>query len=342
MLLWIYTTVFICAVFNTVVIDAAQKKNKFNLRAFKRAPPRRQNDPGPDGPGDCRARYLSGNPHTNDTVSKCKYYECNGGVYTKVNCQNGLEVFGDLRKMWKEDRSGTDVYPCVKHSVSCKRKIAGEERGQIPDRVVKVCGIDLVWAVDISCSIHPDNKEKVKKFINKAVRSIPVRAQYSRVGAFTFSDKIYNVAYMNQYLRQGQLMKALAAMRLEPDQCATMTNEALKAAREIYFNEEFGARSGRQKALIVLSDGFTYPKKFQEDTFHQAKLNHKRGIQTFVVGLPNDKLAQQNAGDKNAAFAGMVEWNAIASKPENVKTMRSFDELFDVVSDIIKAACFEL
>ncbi|CAH1791283.1 unnamed protein product [Owenia fusiformis] len=218
----------------------------------------------------------------------------------------------------------------------------------IPNTKVEICGIDLVFAVDMSCSISNDNKAKVKRFIITAASSIPVRSQYSRIGVLTFSEKVYHVAYMNDYTRQAQLIERLKQMNTDPLTCGTRTDEGLRLARETYFSELFGSRKTRQKVLIVLSDGFTYPLSFQKDTFFQAALIHKAKIQTYVVGLPNIKLEDppKNAkGVVNTRFtheAAMEEWRKIASKPENVFTMSSFDQLFLKLNDIIKSACFTI
>ncbi|CAH1791281.1 unnamed protein product [Owenia fusiformis] len=313
-------------------------------------PPR--NPMGPINPEEfkiCPAKYLSGNPITREKISKCQYFTCSpGGIYKKHSCPNGLAVQVSVRRKWQYDRTGVDYMPCTRISLGCVKPIAGNGTGQISDTPVEICGIDLVFAADISCSISPANKAKVKKFIIAASSSIPVRSQYSRIGVLTFSDKVYHVAYMNEFTRQSQLIERLKAMTTEPLACGTRTDEGLREAREKYFSKMFGSRPDRQKVLIVLSDGFTYPTSFQKDTFYQANLIHKANIQTHVVGLPNLKLlnppkdAKGKATNRFTPEAAREEWLKIASKPENVFTLSSFDQLFLQLNQIVKTACFTI
>ncbi|CAH1791285.1 unnamed protein product [Owenia fusiformis] len=300
----------------------------------------------PDFSRRCVSKYWFGDPLTNTTHGICNYFVCNHGIYTKTACPSGLSVLGSLKNRWHKKRMGLEEMPCKKPHQKCRTRIAagsGNEtdgrEGVLSRKPIKVCGIDLVWAVDISCSIDPDSKKKVRNFIVKATNKIPVRAQYSQVGVLTFSEKVYHVAYMNEFKRQGKLMDQIKKMKLEPDDCGTVTNEALYEARTKYFSEELGARKKRKKVLIVLSDGFTYPRSNIEDTFKQAKDVHKAGIEAFVLGMPNAKLVEQGADN---IFAGQEEWEAIATKPENIFKLTSFDDLGKIITRIIKEACLTI
>ncbi|CAH1790586.1 unnamed protein product, partial [Owenia fusiformis] len=112
--------------------------------------------------------------------------------------------------------------------------------------VIIICSIDIVFAVDISCSIHPDDKERVRRFLESVVRRIPVRPPFVQVGIILFSKTVYDIAQLNSFIRRGQLLKVIKEMEMKPKECATATYLALEYAREVTFNKQNGAREGKK------------------------------------------------------------------------------------------------
>ncbi|CAH1791287.1 unnamed protein product [Owenia fusiformis] len=285
--------------------------------------------PSIEGPTSCpgRSRFLAGVPGNDSVIGPCDYIKCVSGQFKRLPCPAGLGTRKKFMQAWAQNQTGDNKYPCVKRTPACNLELG------LSDNPVKICGIDLVWIVDISCSISIEDKMTVKRFLKRAVAQLPVRVHFTRIAMFGFSEKIYHVSFLNEYRRQAKLMEAIDGMTLTPTECATYTFSALEAARNVYLSREFGRRKARKAVVIVLTDGFTWPQERKLETLEQARLLHKTGVETYVVGLPNMK--------RNVS-AGKDEWEAIATTPDKIYDLQSFSELQGIMDDISRSACFIL
>ncbi|CAH1790584.1 unnamed protein product, partial [Owenia fusiformis] len=107
------------------------------------------------------------------------------------------------------------------------------------------------------------------------------------------------------------------------------------------FNKQNGAREGKKKVLIVVTDGMTYPGNKKWETINMAKANIRANIHSYVVALPA----------MNGTLIGHDEWNAIATGNDpdpmgvmdpNVFALDTFDQLREIINDIVNKACMTM
>ncbi|CAH1792226.1 unnamed protein product [Owenia fusiformis] len=270
----------------------------------------------------------------------CYYYECTSAKkFERMPCPDGMGVTDLFKDKWNNYGMGQTYKPCTKANSECTRSLA--DKG-ITDIKIPICGLDFVFAVDISCSINPDDKEKVRRFLESVVRRIPVRPPFSQVGIILFSKTVYDIAQLNSFVRRGQLLKVIKEMEMTPKECATATYLALKYAREVTFNEQNGARKGKKKVLIVVTDGMTYPVDKKNETLNMARANIRANITSYVVACPNLKAG---------GLIGHDEWNKIATGNDpdpvgvmdpNVFALDTFDQLREIINEIVNKACMTM
>ncbi|CAH1791588.1 unnamed protein product [Owenia fusiformis] len=251
----------------------------------------------------------------------CFFRECKGSKFSDpIRCRDGLGVPDEVL-----NEVFPPKYPCTKPMKECKATLS--DKG-VTNVNVDVCGIDLIWVVDISCSISNADKLKVKNFILAATKQLPVRPPFTQVGALAFSEKAYHILYMNSYNNKNKVLKALSIMPLTPDKCATATYEALYETRVTYLSKSRGNRPDKPDIVVVLTDGKTHPPEKAPETILRAKELKATGAQVFVLSLPNIKT-----------LPGTDEWRAIASSEKNIYTLDSFDALKGMIKEITRKAC---
>ncbi|CAH1792230.1 unnamed protein product [Owenia fusiformis] len=287
-----------------------------------------------------RMKYIYDHDQSDFEQSDCHYYMCSSSrIYERQKCPDGKGV-SDLFKIKYENYSQGQSYdPCTKYTTACKRTLA--EKG-LTEFEVPVCGQDFVFIADISCSISPTDKEKIRRFLISVVKRIPVRPPFSQVAILLYSEVTYHIAYLDSY-RRSKLVKVLENMELIPKTCGTATFSALKEAREVYFQEKNGHRPNKKKIAILITDGRTFPGKRKQETLDEAKKNDEAGIISYVVAVPNQT--------QQGKLVGFDEWDAIATgnavKPgpenrtidSNVYALESFEELRETISQIVYDTC---
>ncbi|CAH1789252.1 unnamed protein product [Owenia fusiformis] len=305
---------------NGSLLDILPKGLKAKVEKNIRLPPVLVDD-------GCPSRFTHGSPH-NNLLDDCHYYSCKQGNYTRERCPDGLRVDNRFKNIWTKRNKGQMSQPCTVYSQRCKLTL--EEKG-VWDLNTEICGIDVIWTIDISCSIELGDKLKVKSFIRGVMRKLPIRPGFMQVGGLTFSRDIAHIGYLGQYKNPTITRQKFKNYTVVPESCGTATYDALETARTIYLSTDKGRREDKKAVLLMVTDGFTHPASRQNETFHQAELLHKiPGLETFVIGLPNIK---------REGLEGTEEWVAIASKPENVFYLKTFDELKDIMNTIIRKSC---
>ena len=76
---------------------------------------------------------------------------------------------------------------------------------------------DVVFVLDVSSSIWPKHfREHVLTFLHEVVDSLDVGpgAEHTRVGAVTFSDRVWLEFYLNQYMDKERLLKRVGQVSL--------------------------------------------------------------------------------------------------------------------------------
>ncbi|CAH1799669.1 unnamed protein product [Owenia fusiformis] len=181
----------------------------------------------------------------------------------------------------------------------------------------RACGLDLVLAIDTSCSFITEDKIKMKQFIIKFVEYIndigPALRQ-TQIGILTY-NQITTARFF--LVDSKDLATPLARikeipMNLEKEEgCKTKTNQALEMARTDFFQESKGDRMTNANVLTIITDGVTIPKKLFKQTLKESDLNKKDGIEMFVIGVYGDKTKNVNTEEWNNMATDPTDWHVI-------------------------------
>uniref|UniRef100_A0A8D0H418 VWFA domain-containing protein n=1 Tax=Sphenodon punctatus TaxID=8508 RepID=A0A8D0H418_SPHPU len=177
-----------------------------------------------------------------------------------------------------------------------------------------VTGVDAVILYDDSQSISKQNFQTMKRFILDLIGAAPPEGDV-RFTVAHFSTETYVVFSFNKYHQAGNRVPYDAIfLHLEGE---THTPSAIQFVADKVFTPENGARPQAKRLLVVLTDGLSNDKKTNFRKANEAA-DQKR-IVRFAVGV-GKVFADQT---KRA----WQELNTIASRPENVFDVDSFQAL---------------
>ncbi|KGL73722.1 Cartilage matrix protein, partial [Tinamus guttatus] len=140
--------------------------------------------------------------------------------------------------------------------------------------------LDLVFLIDGSKSVRPENFELVKKFINQIVESLDVSDKQAQVGLVQYSSSVRQEFPLGQYKNKKDIKAAVKKMAYMEK--GTMTGQALKYLVDNSFSIINGARPGVPKVGIVFTDG-----RSQDYITDAAKKAKDLGFRMFAVGVGN-------------------------------------------------------
>ncbi|KFZ62870.1 Cartilage matrix protein, partial [Antrostomus carolinensis] len=140
--------------------------------------------------------------------------------------------------------------------------------------------LDLVFLIDGSKSVRPENFELVKKFINQIVDSLEVSDKQAQVGLVQYSSSVRQEFPLGQFKNKKDIKAAVKRMAYMEK--GTMTGQALKYLIDSSFSVINGARPGVPKVGIVFTDG-----RSQDYITDAAKKAKDLGFRMFAVGVGN-------------------------------------------------------
>lgn len=124
--------------------------------------------------------------------------------------------------------------------------------------------IDLVFVIDGSKSVRPQNFELVKQFVIKIVDSLDVSPHGTHVGLVQYSSRVRTEFSLNQFKSSKDVSNAVR--NIEYMEKGTMTGLSLKHMVEHSFSQQEGARPNVPKIGLVFTDG-----RSQDDISEWAK-----------------------------------------------------------------------
>ncbi|CAH1782595.1 unnamed protein product, partial [Owenia fusiformis] len=197
------------------------------------------------------------------------------------------------------------------------------------------CGIDIVIAIDTSCSITDEDKNTTREFIIDLARTINIGPgpTESQLGVLTYNDGIQHQFYLNDAKTNDEAIKLAENINTTPLGCRTHTHTALEVIRNDYFTAANGDRPNAANIGLVLTDGITIPPRFGKNTIAQAQLTKDAGIEMYVVALPSESKRDRDES----------EWRAIASDKveDHFYNVESFTDLTSIITDLSVAVCEE-
>lgn len=182
----------------------------------------------------------------------------------------------------------------------------------------KIENVDLVFLMDGSSSIHPDDFKKMKAFLASVVQDFDVSVNRAQIGVAQFSH-----TYQEEFLLGTFTGKKEISFKIENIQQIFGNTHIGAALRQVghYFRTDMGSRinAGIPQVLLVLTDG-----QSQDEVAQAAEDLRHKGIDIYSVGI-GDVDDQQ-----------LIQITGTANKKLSV---HNFDELSKIKKRVIRNIC---
>ena len=184
-----------------------------------------------------------------------------------------------------------------------------------------------MFVLDSSGSIHAENFQKIRNFVNMVVGDLDIGPRRTQVGVIVFSTSVYVTFNLNSYSNREALTSAVNRIPYLDD--GTNTADALYTL----INQGFaGARpvaQGVPRVAMVVTDGMSNDPQLTIQAANALRNLQMPSITTYAIGI----------GDAN-----VNELRTIASTRNGQKLVRyinSFDltELERLQEDLREQAC---
>uniref|UniRef100_A0A4W6FKS4 Collagen alpha-1(XXVIII) chain n=1 Tax=Lates calcarifer TaxID=8187 RepID=A0A4W6FKS4_LATCA len=212
----------------------------------------------------------------------------------------------------------------------------GLTREDIIKLIKEICGcgikckerpMELVFVIDSSESVGPENFEIIKDFVTRLVDRTTVGRNATRIGLVLYSLDVHLEFNLVRYMNKQDVKQAIRKMPYMGE--GTYTGTAIRKATQEAF---FSARPGVRKVAIVITDG-------QTDKREPVKLDiavreaHAANIEMYALGIVNSSDPTQ------AEF--LRELNLIASDPdsEHMYLIDDFNTLPALESQLVNQFC---
>ncbi|MEQ2294131.1 hypothetical protein AMECASPLE_000688 [Ameca splendens] len=213
---------------------------------------------------------------------------------------------------------------------------AGLTREDIIRMIKEICGcgikckekpMELVFVIDSSESVGPENFEIIKHFVTTLVDRVTVGRNATRIGLILYSLEVKLVFNLARYNTKEDIKEAIRNIPYMGE--GTHTGTAIRKATQEAF---YSSRVGVSKVVIVITDG-------QTDKRESVKLDiavreaHAANIEMFALGIVNSSDPTQ------ADF--LRELNLIASDPdsEHMFLIDDFNTLPALESKLVSQFC---
>ncbi|KFO78873.1 Cartilage matrix protein, partial [Cuculus canorus] len=208
-------------------------------------------------------------------------------TYTQMDLENSprliaLRVVSDLCATGDHDCEQICISTPGTYKCACKEGFTLNSDGKTCSACSGGSGsaLDLVFLIDGSKSVRPENFELVKKFINQIVDSLEVSDKQAQVGLVQYSSSVRQEFPLGQFKNKKDIKAAVKKMAYMEK--GTMTGQALKYLIDSSFSIVNGARPGVPKVGIVFTDG-----RSQDYITDAAKKAKDLGFRMFAVGVGN-------------------------------------------------------
>ncbi|XP_045758107.2 collagen alpha-4(VI) chain-like [Mirounga angustirostris] len=180
---------------------------------------------------------------------------------------------------------------------------------------------DIVFLVDSSTSIGPQNFQKVKNFLYSVILGLDISSDQVRVGLAQYNDNIYPAFQLNQHPLKSVVLEKIQNLPYRTGD--TNTGSALEFIRRHYLTEAAGSRAKDRvpQIVILVTDG-----ESNDEVQEAANKLKEDGVVVYVVGV--------NVQD-------VQELQKIASEPfeKYLFNIENFNTLQDFSGGILQTLC---
>ncbi|XP_059194900.1 collagen alpha-6(VI) chain-like [Centropristis striata] len=175
---------------------------------------------------------------------------------------------------------------------------------------------DLVFLIDSSGSIYPEDFNKMKGFMNSVISKSVVGQDEVHVGVMQFSTIQQIVFPLNRHYSKEEMFKAISDMQQVGG--GTLTGAALTDVSKL-FDSINGGRPGMRQRLVVITDG-----EAQDQVRLPAEALRAKGVMIYAIGVVDANTTQ------------LLE---ISGSPDRMYAERDFDALKDLESQVALEIC---
>ncbi|XP_051872825.1 collagen alpha-6(VI) chain-like isoform X2 [Pristis pectinata] len=143
---------------------------------------------------------------------------------------------------------------------------------------------DIIFLIDGSGSIYPNDFMKMKEFMHSIVNKTTIGPEHVRIGLIQFGSTPNPEFQLDGYSSKVDLYNAINNMQQLGG--GTLTGQALNFAED-YFAVSKGGRAGIPQYLIVITDG-----EAQDEVLSPATAIRDKGVIVFAVGVFNANRSQ--------------------------------------------------
>ncbi|KAL3060006.1 hypothetical protein OYC64_014577 [Pagothenia borchgrevinki] len=186
--------------------------------------------------------------------------------------------------------------------------------------------LELIFVIDSSESVGPDNFNLVKDFVNSLIDRASVSRDTTRVGVVVYSHINMVVVSLRQEATRDEIKSAVRSMTYLGE--GTFTGSAIKQANQVFK----GARAGVRKMAIIITDGQA-DKRDKVSLKSAVSEAHGSDIEMFVIGLVNESDPLYEEFKK--------EINLMASDPDSnhVYLINEFKTLHALERELLSQIC---
>ncbi|XP_056268635.1 collagen, type XXVIII, alpha 1a [Pseudoliparis swirei] len=216
-----------------------------------------------------------------------------------------------------------------------EKGVPGLTRDEVIKIIKEICGcglqcrdspLELVFVIDSSESVGPQNFELVKDFVNALIDRVAVSREAARVGVVLFSHVDVVAVSLQQQSSRGDVKAAVRKMPYLGE--GTFTGSAIHRANQLFR----ASRPGVRKVAVVLTDGQADPRDAMP--FEEAATRaHADGIEMLVIGIMN------KTDHLYAEFRAQMDVIASDPEEEHVYLIDAFRELHSLESKILNHIC---
>ncbi|XP_030278177.1 collagen alpha-6(VI) chain-like [Sparus aurata] len=182
--------------------------------------------------------------------------------------------------------------------------------------ICKDIPVDLLFLVDSSGSIDPEDYKTMKDFMKSVISRSMIGRDEVHVGVMQFSSIQQLEFSFNRYYSKYEILSAIDNMNQIGG--GTETGAAITALSQ-YFDPDQGGRPDMRQRLVVITDG-----ESQDEVKAPAAALRAKGVVVFAIGVMEANTTQ------------LLE---ISGSPERMYAERDFDALKDLESHVAFELC---